>query len=498
MASSTSSSTWRRPSTRWTSSTCWCVARQRVFFPHSFALAPVLAAAAGPRLRPAWVAPRCCVVVADGTRSQADELQQELLWSDFAICVSSRAIDQEATDPQAVSFRSRRKVLKLRENKVSLSTHTHTRTLTPLPLSQPLSHYRRILENASYVNLIDATSLDRSAAESASDVLLADDSSAVPRPKALPQPPASSASATASARSELHSSAPSLHSSAGSVVTKELPRPPRKPLPSSVGKAQGRDYLSDSPASVESPQGSPGAMQRSLSSSRVQRAASQQSAGPPKRPATTDRPNTERDRTGSSAWVSAKVSAEGGNRASVTNAGNLRALSLSPRSTGPGGGRRESEASPGVARRSGPRPETDSPTAIRAASPQSARGAGSASLPSSPASAGTSDPAAAKSGGGESVGRKTGLGALLAGTDGAGTNSLLGKIRQVGDTAFMSIRFHFPPSFPVASKLLEVDLADTPAKAIKFVAERLKFPIATNGIALRIPDETLSKVLHSA
>ncbi len=57
----------------------------------------------------------------------------------------------------------------------------------------------------------------------------------------------------------------------------------------------------------------------------------------------------------------------------------------------------------------------------------------------------------------------------------------------------MSIRFHFPPSFPVASKLLEVDLADTPAKAIKFVAERLKFPIATNGIALRIPDETLNK-----
>ncbi len=56
-------------------------------------------------------------------------------------------------------------------------------------------------------------------------------------------------------------------------------------------------------------------------------------------------------------------------------------------------------------------------------------------------------------------------------------------------------QFHFPPNFPVASKLLEVDLSDTPAKAIRFIAERLKFPIATNGIALRIPDETLAKNL---
>lgn len=59
----------------------------------------------------------------------------------------------------------------------------------------------------------------------------------------------------------------------------------------------------------------------------------------------------------------------------------------------------------------------------------------------------------------------------------------------------MSVRFHFPSTFPVASKLLEVDLADTPAKAIRFVSERLKFPIATNGIALRIPDEVLQKNL---
>lgn len=76
-----------------------------------------------------------------------------------------------------------------------------------------------------------------------------------------------------------------------------------------------------------------------------------------------------------------------------------------------------------------------------------------------------------------------------------GSTDIRGKIRQAGETAYMSIKFHFPPNFPVASKLLEVDLSDTPAKAIRFIAERLKFPIATNGIALRIPDETLNKNL---
>ncbi len=45
-----------------------------------------------------------------------------------------------------------------------------------------------------------------------------------------------------------------------------------------------------------------------------------------------------------------------------------------------------------------------------------------------------------------------------------GSTDIRGKIRQAGETAYMSIKFHFPPNFPVASKLLEVDLADTPAK----------------------------------
>jgi hypothetical protein len=61
--------------------------------------------------------------------------------------VSSSSIRQDTSDSQAAAFRSKKKVLKLRENK-------------------PLSHYRRILENAMYVNLIENAALDQPPAES--------------------------------------------------------------------------------------------------------------------------------------------------------------------------------------------------------------------------------------------------------------------------------------------------------------------------------------------
>jgi hypothetical protein len=57
-----------------------------------------------------------------------------------------------------------------------------------------------------------------------------------------------------------------------------------------------------------------------------------------------------------------------------------------------------------------------------------------------------------------------------------GSTDIRGKIRQAGETAYMSIKFHFPPNFPVASKLLEVDLADTPAKVkVLLCVEKLFF-----------------------
>jgi hypothetical protein len=65
------------------------------------------------------------------------------MWTEYALCVSSSAISSEATDAQAVAFRSKRKVLKLRENR-------------------PLSHYRRILENAVCVNLVESSALEPS------------------------------------------------------------------------------------------------------------------------------------------------------------------------------------------------------------------------------------------------------------------------------------------------------------------------------------------------
>ena len=301
-----------------------------------------------------------------------EELECDLLWTDYALCVSSSAIRPDATDAQAAAFRTKKKVLKLRENK-------------------PLSHYRRILENASYVNLIENAALVITGEQAPTPAAV----SAVARPAVSSSPP----------------------------VRKALPalpnEVPRKPLPS-------RDSEEDS---------SSGSLRR-VPSPRRPNAASV---------VTSSSPTGEKSPRGQSVWVSAKSPSS---RINVVRPNSQHdALSLSPRNTG-------------VARP--PPSQAGRNNLVKSAS---------------------------------SIERESQERHSATAMHYDGSTNILGKIRQVGDTALMSLKFHFPPSFPVASKLLEINLSETPAKAIRSIAERLKFPIATVGIALRIPDETLSKPL---
>jgi hypothetical protein len=137
--------------------------------------------------------------------AQAEELNHDLLWTDFSLCVSSSAISQDATDAQAVAFRGKKKVLKLRENK-------------------PLSHYRRVLENCLYVNLVENSALDHPPADQNSGTIR----------KALPPLPKDSGTS---------------------------PAGPRKPLPEAGGldsAAAKKNFLSSSsPGPLESPAPAP-------------------------------------------------------------------------------------------------------------------------------------------------------------------------------------------------------------------------------------------------
>ncbi len=323
-----------------------------------------------------------------------------MLWTDFSLCVSSSAISPEATDSQAVAFRGKKKVLKLRENK-------------------PLSHYRRILENALYVNLVENTALEQPPPEPPA--------AAVKARKALPPLPGDTPASGASGAS-------SPGSSSGGA--------PRKALPTREDGGVAPIPISPIPVSSSAASGSKTSPRRGLSVSSGQVIG----AGAPQQ-----RDETKSERS-QSVWVSAKAPST---RIQVVRpASQHDALALSPRPM---------EAPSG---RSG------------------ASSAASGSAPSLNRTQSNSEMARR-----DSVDRKP----TVAHYDGSA--NILGKIRQNGDTALMSLKFHFPPNFPVASKLLEVDLSDTPAKAIRFIAERLKFPIATNGIALRIPDETLAKNL---
>lgn len=344
----------------------------------------------------------------------AEELQRELLWTDYALCVSSSAIHKDAVDPQAVAFREKKKVLKLRENKA-------------------LASYRRILENALYVNLIELSALEGGAGGGGGGGGVDPQPAEEQRPvaassggrKALPQIPVKSGPARESA-----------------PVVKE----------SSVAG-------SDRPVKA-----------RSVSSPR-DRSQSDATANDPRSASGNQTPVSPGKERSGSVWISAKgpsarVHAATSGVAPQGLSKPQDALALSPRATAPSA----TSAVPSGA-------SASDRAALRAKSSSDIHRSRDSGDKRSSA---TSSMAAVASN-------------ITIGED--GTASLLGKVRQVGETAMMSLKFHFPPNFPVASKLLEVDLADTPAKAIRYIAERLKFPIATNGIALRIPDETLNKNL---